>query len=273
MKPYTKTHQVIGRLGIGNLSSVTSVQLRKGELSLFRRALPPRAIKIVDDPNVSLINECKVYILCRDTVKDINKASSKEINDLIKDVLHKRSTYHPANKFQIDRSWFGDIRSTWHNLWRIKNPTLRAIRLKVLYKDIWCNDKRLKLGISSDNKCIKCGEPETVIHQLFTCINAKRIWDIGSKITGLTDFSINEQDHSTFSKQIEVSQHIPIEIIKSVIFKLLIQINRSNDLNETEIRRIILYWMNIEYLVLSKTLKNNRSQLAFLKQMMSNLEI
>ena len=188
-------------------------------------------------------------------------------------MLHKRNSYHPADKYQIDRSCFGDIRSTWHNLWRIKNPTLRAIGLKVLYKDIWCNDKRLKLGISSDNKCIICGEPETVIHQLFICKNAKRIWDIGSKITGSGDLSINEQDHLTFSKQIEVSQNIPMEIIRSVIFKLLIQINRSNDLSETEIRRIILYWMNIEYLVLSKPLKNNRSQLDFLKQVMSNLEI
>ena len=273
VKPYSKSHQLIGRLDISNVSSVSSVQLRKGELSLIRRTLPPRVIKTVDFSNTNLTNECNFSICYRDTVKNINKASSKEINDLIKDVLHKRNSYHPADKYQIDRSCFGDIRSTWHNLWRIKNPTLRAIGLKVLYKDIWCNDKRLKLGISSDNKCIICGEPETVIHQLFICKNAKRIWDIGSKITGSGDLSINEQDHLTFSKQIEVSQNIPMEIIRSVIFKLLIQINRSNDLSETEIRRIILYWMNIEYLVLSKPLKNNRSQLDFLKQVMSNLEI
>ena len=70
-----------------------------------------------------------------------------------------------------------------------------------------------------------------------------------------------------------MNQNIPIEIIKSVVFKLLIQINRSSDLNETEIKRIILYWMNIEYLVLSKTFKNNSSQLAFLKRIMVKLEV
>ena len=227
----------------------------------------------MDNLNTTVSKDCKFYIVRRDSVKDISKATSKEINDIIKDVLRKRSTYHPADKYQIDRTCFGEIRATWHNLWQIKNPTLRAIRLKVLYKDIWCNDKRLKLGISSDNKCTVCGEPETVTHQLFVCKNAKRIWDIGSKITGTGDLNINEQDRATFSKQIEVTQNIPIEIIKSVVFKLLIQINRSSDLNETEIKRIILYWMNIEYLVLSKTFKNNSSQLAFLKRIMVKLEV
>ena len=273
VKPYSKSHHLIVKLGISNVSSVSSVRLRRGELSLIRRALPARTLRTLDNLNTITINDCKFYILCKDTFKNINKASSKEINDLIKDVLRKKCTYHPADKYQIDRTCFGEIRATWHNLWRIKNPTLRAIRLKVLYKDVWCNDKRLKLGISSDNKCIVCGEPETVIHQLFLCRNAKRIWDIGSKVTGSRDLNINEQDHSTYAKQIEVSQHIPIEIVKSVVFKLLIQINRSKDLNETEIKRIILHWMNIEYLVLLKTYKNNNTLLSVLKRIMSQLEV
>ena len=172
-------------------------------------------------------------------------------------MLRKKNVYHPADKYPIDRSNFGDMRSTWHNLWLIKNPTLRAIRLKVLYKDIKCNEKRCKLCISTDSDCAICGEPETVIHQLFTCRNAKRLWDIRSKITGTGDLNISVRDETSLSKQVEVSQNFPNEIVKSVIFKLLIQIERSGDLNELEIRRIIWYWMNIEYLVMTKTLKNN----------------
>ena len=133
---------------------MASSQLRRGVLSIIRRALPSRALKIADNPNTVVTNECKFHIIRSDKVKDINKVTSREINDLIKDVLRKRSSYHPADKFPIDRTCFGDIRATWHNLWRIKIPTLRAIRLKILYKDIWCNDKRFKLGIASDNKCV-----------------------------------------------------------------------------------------------------------------------
>ena len=143
--------------------------------------------------------------------------------------------------------------------------------MKVLYKDIWCHDKCFRLGISTDNKCTICGEPETVIHQIFICSNAKRIWDIGRKIIGTGDLTIVDHDQSTLSKLVEVSPLIPNEIIKSVIFKLQIQIDRSSNLNETEIKRVFAYWVNIEYLVMSKTSKHKRSQLAYLKLIISNL--
>ena len=247
----------MGRLSIGNISSISSILLHRGELSQIRRALPSRTLSVIDNPNANLATNCICYILCGDKFKDITKTTSKEINDCIKMVLRKKVIYHPSNKYPIDKACFGDIRTTWHNLWRIKNPTLRAIRLKVLYRDIWCQEKRLKLGITSDNKCTICGNPETVIHQLFLCDNAKRFWDIGGKIIGTSDFNIIEENHLTLSNLIEVSPNITNEIIKSVIFKLLIQIDRSCDLNKTEIRRIIAHWLNIEYLSLLKVLRNN----------------
>ena len=181
-------------------------------------------------------------------------------------MLRKKVSYHPADKYPIDKSCFGGIRTTWHNLWRMKNPTLRVIRLKVLYKDIWCQEKRYKLGIASDNRCTICGNPET-----FVCENAKRIWEIASRLIGASNFDIIEEDQVALSKLIEVSSDIAIEIIKLLIFKLLIQIDRSCDLKETEIRRIIAHWLNIEYLSLSKVLRNNSFLLTNLKCLVINL--
>ena len=103
------------------------------------------------------------------------------------------------------------------------------------------------------------------------CRNAKRIWDIGCKIMGTGDLTIIDNDQSTLPKFIEISSQFANEIIKSVIFKLLIQIDRSSNLNELEIKKIIAYWFNIEYLAMSKTYKNNSSQLAYLKQIISKL--
>ena len=100
------------------------------------------------------------------------------------------------------------------------------------------------------------------------CRNAKTIWDIGRKIIGTGDLTIADHDQSSLSKLVEVSPLIPNEIIKSIIFKL---IDRSSNLNKTEIKRVIAYWVNIEYLVMSKTFKNNSSQLAYLKLIISNL--
>ena len=272
VKPYSKTHELINRLNIGNISSVSSIPLRRGERSQIRKALPHRVLLVIDNPSAQLDINNIFYIAHGNKLKDINKCTSKEINDSIKTVLHKKVSYHPTDKYPIDKSCFGDIRITWHNLWRIKNPSLRAIRLKVLYKDIWCQEKRYKLGIASDNRCTICGKHETAIHQLFECENAKRIWEIANRLTGAKILNIIEEDQATLAKLIEVSPDIAVEIIKSVIFKFLIQINRSCDLNETEIRRTLAHWLNIEYQSLSKVLKNNSLLLTNLKSLVTNLK-
>ena len=123
----------------------------------------------------------------------------------------------------------------------------------------------------TDNKCTICGEPETMMHQLFFCNNAKHLWDIGRKILGTGELSLVEQDSSTVANLKEVSPSIINEIIKSVIFKLLIQIDRSSNLNELDTRRTIAHWMSIEYQALSKTFKNNKLQLAYLQSILSKL--
>ena len=271
VKPYSKTHHLMNKLDISTISSIRSAQCRRTELSQIRKALPSRILTVLENPDSYTNADCIHFVPLLNKVKDISKTTSKEINDAIKSVLHKNSCYHPSDKFPIDASCFGDIRTTWHNLWRIKNPTLRAIRLKILYKDVWCQDKRFKLGISTNNKCTICGEPETVMHQLFFCNNAKRLWDLGLKITGSKDLYLAVDDPSTAAKLIEVSPCIPNEIIKSVIFKLLIQIDRSSNLNDKDTKRIIAHWLTIETQALSKMYKNNNSQLARLNLINSNL--
>ena len=271
VRPYSKTHQLMNKLGIDNVSSISSTPLRKSELSQIRRALPSKVLHVIDCPNTNFDSNCFCYILCGDKIKDITKISSLELNTSIKMVLRKKQAYHPSVKYVIDKSFFGDIRTTWHNLWRIRNPTLRAIRLKVLYKDIWCQEKRYKLGIATDAKCTICGLSESATHQLFLCNNAKRIWEIGCKVIGTRELNIIESDLGTLSRLIEVSPNSANEIIKSVIFKLLIQIDRSSALNETEIKRIMAYWLNIELLSLSKVLRNNNTLLNNLKRISSNL--
>ena len=165
---------MLNKLNIDTVASISFSTGRRSELSHIRKALPSRVLNAVDNPSTDIAAECVFYIPVMNIIKVFAKVTSKEITESIKIVLHKKIKYHPADKYQLDKSHFEDIRITWHNLWRIKNPTLRAIRLKILYKDVWCQDKRLKLGIATDNKCTICGEPETVLHQLFFCENAER---------------------------------------------------------------------------------------------------
>ena len=55
VQPYSKSHQLMGKLGIGNISSISSIPLRRGKLSQIRRALPSRALLVVDNPNSNIV--------------------------------------------------------------------------------------------------------------------------------------------------------------------------------------------------------------------------
>ena len=73
------------------------------------------------------------------------------------------------------------------------------------------------------------------------------------------------------TNMIEVSKDTTTEIIKAVILKLLIQIDRSKDISEQDVRRSLLHYLNIEYSALSKRFKNNVTLLNNLHYAISKL--
>ena len=271
LKTYSKAHQLVDKLGISNVTSIARTGSRRGVINQIKRALPAKVSSLIDSHHLNPTDHCEFSILVKGKLRNINKTTSKEINLQVKSILRKTVAFHPAEKYPLDRSLFRDIRNTWQNLWQISNPTLRAIRLKVLYKDIWCQEKRFKLGISGDPSCTICGETETALHQLFLCTNAQKFWNIGVRVAESLDQTISRTSHYFLTNMIEVTNDITIEIIKAVIFKLLIQIDRSKELSELDVKRTILHYLNIEHCSLSKRLKNNVTLLNNLHSIITKL--
>ena len=85
------------------------------------------------------------------------------------------------------------------------------------------------------------------------------------------DPSSPRTSHEFCTNMIEVSKDTTTEIIKAVIFKLLIQIDRSKDISEQDVRRSLLHYLNIEYSALSKRFKNNVTLLNNLHYAISKL--
>ena len=268
LKTYSKGHKLCWLLGLTSVASIEFSKYPRGTSNTIRKCLPGELLLIIDgrsDVRALPINYV-IYVDGKPT--DIIKCSSKNLNNVIKKVLVKSTPYHPKMKYkELDKD-FGDERLTWNNLWRIKNPTLRAIRLKILYKDVWSNDKRHRLGIIGNDKCSVCGLKETSIHQLFECNNARRIWNTYFLCTNLgtrpDNYVWNGKDMTNL---IEVSNDVILEIVKSAIFKLLIQIDRSANLDEVQIKRSIAFWVNIEIKSLLKISKGNK----YLKNRLNNL--
>ena len=81
---------------------------------------------------------------------------------------------------------------------------------------MFSNKRRFKFGIIDNKDCPICGEIETKEHQLIFCRNASRLWDIAKSLQIHAD-GVNHGPNF-----ILVTNDIHYEILKSVIFKMLL---------------------------------------------------
>ena len=145
--------------------------------------------------------------------------------------IYKRADWPPQDRLL-------ESEASLTNLWEIKNPTLRSIRLKILYKDVFCNERRHRFGLTDSPRCGICGQVESIEHQLFSCANATRLWSLYHCLTDQRIDSLFDVLMCT-----KVWAH---EIIKSIILKALFQIDRSKDKTDQEIISLSTFFLNIE---------------------------
>ena len=130
------------------------------------------------------------------------------------------------------------------NLWRIKHPALRAIRLKLCYKNIYSNERRFRFGITDSALCMGCDQIESVEHQLFECANAKRLWDMFRDMTGV--------NIGSFQNVLCCNLTCEAEILKSTIIKALTQINRNHLVPAKVVAQECAYFLRIEAIMNQK---------------------
>ena len=192
------------------------MKLGRGTVNKIIRGLPS-IFKHLLRKEYPSVNTTPVLMIS-DKVKTIVSLSSRSLQEILKEQSGKSSKFLLTSKY--DNLSVGELetKQCWFNLWRIRNPTLRNYRLKVLYKDVYCQERRFRYGLTNSPRCTICNEIETVQHQLFDCKNAKRMWQIYNNIFKET---IN------FKTAIIVKSNDASELAKAVILKLLVQIDRS----------------------------------------------
>ena len=130
---------------------------------------------------------------------------------------------------------------TFSNLWKIKHPALRALRLKLCYKNVYSNERRHRFGISDSPLCLGCGAIESVEHQLLECANARRLWQMFKDITGIDIVSLKDI--------LCCGPRIEIETFKATIIKALIQIDRSLNVPNRVVAQACAHFIRIEGIV------------------------
>ena len=216
--------------------AILNNQISRRQANLIIAQLP-RTVGNVVRGNLAIDGETALVATQKDSLTDLGNLKSRQIRAELVGGRKLESHKVEAKVIYKEPNW--PEPEDWQtNIWRIKNPALRAIRLKALYKDIFCNERRHRFGLSNSSSCQGCGDVESVDHQLFQCRNASRMWDWISQITGIRTNSLMEL--------VTVTEAVPVEILKSVAIKKLIQINRSVDCTKQEFISECMYYLKIE---------------------------
>ena len=224
---------------LGDLQRLFTSGRVRSTCSKILRALPSHTANLIR-MNCLVQSPKKILWLGDTDLVQINATSSKAIRlsvlnckfqslEVKLEKVYKRLDWPPPG---IDQH------QLFRNIWKIKNPILRAIRLKLIYKDVFSNERRFRFNMTDSPECQLCGQIESVEHQLFTCANASRIWDLYGRLTG-------EQVSSLF--EVIACSHVKEnEIIKSVLIKALVQIDRSRDKVDRQINADCIHYLGIE---------------------------
>lgn len=246
VKPSSKAESIAMTYNVNSIYDLKSTYIPRGKKNIILKAIPlciKLAMEKADINNPDTIGN--LYQLCfENKLVQLEKIPSKKLQCIIISAFNKLETTAVHKRYNLKGSTL-DEKVHWYKLNQIKNPTLRAIRFKVSYNDIFCNERRHKCKLSITDQCQICGTKESALHQLFECQNAKRMWAI---LKGLDCFSTIDQ-YSLLC----VSSNIATEIAKSCIFKLLIQIDRSANLSTSSILNRILLYLKIESIALTKS--------------------
>ena len=244
IKSGTNVAKVADQYGITSLYSIQEDRLQgripRSRLNLIIRSLPVSVARLIR-AGMIINSQTKHMLITPLTYLDIESVTTKVIRNAI--VAHRiPSLFVDLNKIhrRQDLPTHGstEFSNLYHNIWKLKQPGLRAIRLKVCLKDVFANERRHRFGIADSPNCPVCDQIESVDHQLIDCANAKRLWQIFNQCTGVAIRSM---------KDIIVCNELQeIEVLKSSIVKLLLQIDRSKNLVNKAAAQWCAHFLRIE---------------------------
>ena len=250
LSPSTQAAQITADDAIETLGALQqSYNSARGRtrISKILRAIPRPLSNLVRAGLLHLVPG-KIPWFSAEAIADADKIATRSLRtallgnkfpNLMVDIaqIYKRADWPPPGRAM-------ELEASLANVWEIRNPTLRAIRLKILYKDVFCNERRHRFGLAVSPLCAICGQVETIEHHLFLCTNANRLWDLYQRLT-------NQSITSMFDV-LSCSKICAHEIVKSIILKALIQIDRSKDKTDRELVSQFIFFLKIEAITSKK---------------------
>ena len=159
----------------------------------------------------------------------------KVTSNIIRKSLKPPITIEPKLITNPDRETLNKLGSLINRMTNIK---LKTTLLRSIHGDIYCGTRLKRFGMSESDECVRCKNPETIEHQLFTCAYNKKLWQLSTRLTSIPALSLNDilghnplHDKATLTLHAEIISRLlaierpqidQIKLLKSVVTKLSI---------------------------------------------------
>ena len=194
------------------------------------------------DDDTQTDNEDKIFIMGeKGNWLDLQKVTTKEMQELLKVVLNKVSSQNQEVKLGIGSFEKEDIMKFRH---KCKNTKLRHIFFRLISGDIFSKERMCKFGMIDSNRCERCGQVETTRHLLWDCVESSKIWKL------FNDWLENKLSLSNrmneYSHVYMVDNDAHVCKVKMKIIQEMIQIIRPSNWNIDKIEHLSMEIIRIE---------------------------
>ena len=259
LTPGTRAYTYASNLAISSLYElqrcITNGQNSRIQANLVLKQLPGSIRLLVRNNTCVDAHSSILVVMENDTFTAVEQIKSSLLRRRFMEL--RKGPYVVQAKEVYKQPQWQEPEAWQRQIWKIKNPQLRGYRLKLLYKDIFCNERRFRFNLTNSPNCLHCGQIETVAHQFLECPNAQRLWGMYQRVTGRVV--------SNMLEIITCLESPETEIVKSIIIKRLIQIDRSTSINFAAIKLEIKHFFRIEAC-------SNKSSSRFWMQCLENID-
>jgi hypothetical protein len=202
--------------------------------------------------------------------KDIGQATAKEIQTMIKDAKgREKIDFMRKHGFEVTEMEYTKSMQKMYKI--VKNPTIRALELKIWHNDIFSKSRMKKFNMTDEDKCPRCNQTEDVPHQLYNCKQARYMWELYNTIMKEDlneDCVINEYKEIILTRPQDTPQS---ELLKMIIVKLNIQIERPF-FNRLTILKEMIKYIDIESGSKTKSTKRWQQLRNILLSLLTNIQ-
>ena len=240
LKPRSRALALVENRGVITAKDLQDIinrqQLSRREKNIILKGLPS-VYRIMIEQNILLDQDLGTYIPIENNIKSPESVSPSKIQEHFKYLLKKVDEIKLCRIYK-DNSW-NDNPDDWiSGLWKIKHPNLRNYRFKAIFKDIFSRERMKRFGMIDSELCEICGMTESVQHQLFDCVNATKIRQYAERIH--SDLQLVD-----LYSLIKIGTDNKAELLKCLVLKQLIQIDRSKSLTYKEFEKLFNWYSTI----------------------------